>query len=129
MGEQDAARSVFGDAPFIHLDQSICTAAKAARPRMESMAPVWSTVRALFIEGNFDCNTPAYEAEKIRAGFPNGAQLIVENGFHETLPAQEVQQAIAEFLQDADTGRRVIEFEPIEFVTIDEAKRSQQGLR
>jgi len=29
---------------------------------------------------NFDFNTPAYQAEEIRAGFPNGAQLIIENG-------------------------------------------------
>ena len=93
------------------------------------MAQVWSTVPALFIEGNFDSNTPAYQAEEIRTGFPNGAQLIVENGFHETLPAQEVQRAVADFLQGADMRRRVIELEPIEFLMIDEAKRSQQGLR
>ena len=115
MGEQDAARSVFGVAPLIQLDERICAAAQAANPRAESLAPVWSTVPALFLEGNFDCNTPAYQAEEVRAGFPNGVRLTIENGFHETLPAPEVQRMVAEFLGGTDVKQRVIELAPIEF--------------
>jgi hypothetical protein len=35
----------------------------------------------------------------VRRGLPNSVHTIVENGFHETLPAREVQDIVLESLQ------------------------------
>ncbi len=58
---------------------------------------------ALFITGSLDINTPIFQAEEIRMGFPNSKHVIVENGGHETIPIEQVQKIIADFLNDIQT--------------------------
>ena len=67
-------------------------------------------IPALFISGSLDSNTPPYQAEQVRWGFPNSVHLIVENAGHEsTLPLREVQQAMVDFLKGVDvTARRIV---------------------
>ena len=63
-------------------------------------APVRSQVRALFVSGTLDGNTPPEQAEAVRAGFPNSAHVIVENGGHEDLlPLDEVRALVVRFLR------------------------------
>ena len=45
-------------------------------------------------------------AERMRWGFPRSTHIMVENGFHETLPANEVQALIVEFLQGSNVADR-----------------------
>ena len=60
--------------------------------------PVQSNIPALFISGALDCQTPPHQAENILKGFPNGSHIVVQYAGHEdTLPAQEVQDAIVDF--------------------------------
>jgi pimeloyl-ACP methyl ester carboxylesterase len=78
-------------------------------------APITSTVPALFISGALDSNTPPYQAEEVRWGFPNSAHVIVENAGHEstlTLPA--TRQLLMDFLTGQDvSGRRIVATSPL----------------
>jgi len=77
--------------------------------------PIASTVPSLFISGSLDSNTPPYQAEEVRWGFPNSTHLVVENAGHEsTLPLPEVQKAIVDFLKGIDvSGRRMVAASPL----------------
>jgi len=46
-----------------------------------------------------DSETPPGNAEDVRWGFSNSVHIIVENGFHETLPAREVQDLVVDFFK------------------------------
>lgn len=46
-------------------------------------SPMTSAVRTLFMSGTLDLNTPPYQAEEVRWGFPNGQDIIVKNAGHE----------------------------------------------
>ena len=75
----------------------------------EFRSRIWSTAPVLFVSGTLDGNTPPYQAEEVRWGFPNGGHLIVENGAHETLPASDVQAVVTDFFKGQDiSGRRVV---------------------
>lgn len=57
--------------------------------------------------GSLDSNTPPYQAEEVRWGFPNSVHLIVENAGHESmLPLADVQKAIVYFLKGVDVKGR-----------------------
>lgn len=93
----------------------ICERVKLPALPDDFRAPVMSTLPALFISGTLDSNTPPYQAEEVRWGFPNSAHIIVENAGHEsTLPLPEVQALIVEFLMGGDVaGRRVVAPSPL----------------
>jgi pimeloyl-ACP methyl ester carboxylesterase len=97
----------------------------ATRPASDSLLPIWSSVPTLLISGTLDGNTPVYQAEEVLWGLANGVSAIVENGFHETLPSSDVQAIVTEFLSGAEVRRRIIQFAPLNFLTIEEAKTSQ----
>jgi pimeloyl-ACP methyl ester carboxylesterase len=84
--------------------------------------PIWSEVHTLFVTGTLDAKAPAFEAEETRVGFPNSAHLVVENGFHETLPIPEVQQMIVEFLAGRDVPTQRLLATPPAFPSIAQAK-------
>jgi pimeloyl-ACP methyl ester carboxylesterase len=121
LAEEQASRSVFGDAPFVHLDPDLCGAAGSASPQSESLLPVWSAVPTLLVSGTLDSNTPAFQSDEIVWGLSNGASVRVENGFHETLPSPAVQAIIMEFLGGADVADRSVAIPPPTFLTIEEA--------
>jgi tetratricopeptide (TPR) repeat protein len=79
-----------------------------------------SDVRALFLTGTLDWNTPPYQAEMVRWGMPNAQHLIVENVGHEQIiPQREVQTAIIRFLQGEDVRDVKVIAPEIRFVPID----------
>jgi pimeloyl-ACP methyl ester carboxylesterase len=90
--------------------------------------PIWSAVRTLFVTGTLDAKAPVFEAEEIRMGFPNSAHLLVDNGFHETLPIPEVQQLVVDFVAGRDVPTQRLVVKPPEFPSIEQAKaRGTQG--
>jgi hypothetical protein len=51
---------------------------------------------------------------------------VVENGFHETLPAAEVQDLVMDFLGGNDVACRDVTFDVPSFLSLDSANKSQQ---
>ena len=85
----------------------------AGRPASRPL--LMSTVPALFVSGTLDANTPAFQAEQLRFGFPNSSHLIIENAGHETLPSSEVQDVVVDFFRGADVSARHVAFPPPKF--------------
>lgn len=125
LAEAQASLSVFGDAPFIHLDPRLCDAVGGASPQGDSLLPVRSSVPTLLVSGTLDSNTPASQSEEIRWGLSNGESLRVDNGFHETLHSPDVQTIVTGFLSGADVGDRAIRLPPPSFLTIEKAKAAR----
>ena len=88
----------------------------AARARIVSETP------ALFVSGANDGITPPDQAEEVRRGFPNGIHLIAENGWHETLTAGPVQDAVVDFFRGEDVRGRRLTLAPTRFLSVEEAK-------
>jgi len=121
LAEAQASLSVFGDAPFVHLDPALCGAVGSASPQSDSLLPVWSSVPTLLVSGTLDSNTPAFQSDQIVWGLSNGESVRVENGFHETLPSTDVQPIVMEFLGGGDVGDRSVAIPPPTFLTIEKA--------
>jgi pimeloyl-ACP methyl ester carboxylesterase len=81
--------------------------------------PLESSVPALFISGTIDGRTPVSNAEEIRAGFPNGIPIVVENAGHGDremlMAAPEVREAIGAFLKGQTVSLRHAALPPLEF--------------
>ena len=77
--------------------------------------PLVSPLPTLFISGSLDSNTPPYQAEEVRWGFPNSVHVIVENAGHEsTLTLREVRGLMMDFLLGKDVaGRRIVAPSPL----------------
>jgi pimeloyl-ACP methyl ester carboxylesterase len=78
-------------------------------------APVSSRLPTLFLSGSLDSNTPPYQAEEVRWGFPNSVHVIVENAGHEsTLTLPETRKLMVDFLRGEDvSGRRITAPSPL----------------
>jgi len=100
----------------------ICKAVGVAESGSVLQPRLWSTLPALFISGTLDTNTPPFQGEEVRWGFPNSTHLIVENGGHETLPNSEVQTVVVDFFKGQDVKGRVVSFERPHFLSVEEAK-------
>ncbi|HEX7078422.1 MAG TPA: alpha/beta fold hydrolase [Candidatus Eisenbacteria bacterium] len=84
--------------------------------------PIYSDVPALFVSGSLDGITPPFQAEEVCWGFPRGVHLVVENGWHETLPFVAVQDAVVDFLGGADVRGRRVSVPPPKFADVERAK-------
>jgi pimeloyl-ACP methyl ester carboxylesterase len=114
----------------IDMQPEICNAAVgkfALRP--EYFAPLSSDVPTLFLSGTLDADTPPMKAERVRWGFSQSTMIVVENGFHETLPSPDVQSLVADFLRGFDVNDRHITFGVPTFLSLDNAKKSTQAHR
>jgi pimeloyl-ACP methyl ester carboxylesterase len=94
----------------------ICDALQVVPLPESYRSPIVSTLPTLFISGSLDSNTPPYQAEQVRWGFPNSVHLIVENAGHEsTLQLADVQKAMVDFLKGEDVaGRRIVAPSPLQ---------------
>lgn len=94
---------------------AVCDVLKVPQLPDTFRSPVVSTVPTLFISGSLDSNTPPYQAEQVRWGFPNSTHIIVENAGHEsTLPIAETQRLMVDFLKGQDvSGRRIVVASPL----------------
>jgi pimeloyl-ACP methyl ester carboxylesterase len=83
-------------------------------------APIASPVRTLFLSGSLDWNTPPFQAEEVRWGFPNSSHIIVRNAGHEQiLPHPDVLGAIGRFLSGEDLDDVTAAWPPLQFVPIE----------
>ena len=90
-------------------------------------APLRSETPALFVTGELDGVTSPAQAEEVSRGFPNSVRLIAENGWHETLSAPVVQDAVVDFFRGIDVRGRRLALAPTRFLSIDEAKSAASG--
>ena len=126
--DEEARASLFADVSRIDVQPEICREALGKFALgSEYFAPLSSDVPTLFLSGTLDSNTPPMKAERMRWGFSRSAMIVVENGFHETLPSPQVQSLVADFLGGADVKDRHITFDPPAFLSLDDAKNSTQG--
>lgn len=107
----------------------VCKAVGVPESGSTSQPRLWSTLPALFISGTLDTNTPPFQAEEVRWGFPNSAHLIVENGGHETLPGSEVQTVVVDFFKGQDVKGGTISFARPRFLSVEEAKAQRESRR
>ncbi|MGH7566925.1 MAG: alpha/beta hydrolase, partial [Gemmatimonadota bacterium] len=116
--ESETPGSVFGRMVNL-LEPESCESVDVADLGPDFRSPLESDVPTLFVSGTLDSNTPPWQAEENRKGFPNSAHIVVENAGHEsTLPVPEVQGSIVKFmggenLEDRRVALPALEFEPI----------------
>jgi len=122
VAEQQASGKLLGNPADLALESKLCVEVGSPDLGREFRTPIWSPVATLFLSGSMDSETPPSNAEEVRWGFPNSTHIIVENGFHETLPAGEVQDLIADFFSGVDVSGRKIVFERPQFLSSEQAK-------
>lgn len=122
-GAIEAAVSDFGDVNGLHLRPAVCQEATAGFTLgREHTAPLFSTVPTLFLSGTLDSNTPPANAERMRWGFTKATHLVVENGFHETLTFEVIQQTVSDFFLGRDVAGKQLRLDPPHFLSVQEAK-------
>ena len=126
---QGEARGALFSNVNLQWSSGLCKSLGFAGPGAAQLPRLWSTVPALFISGTLDTNTPPFQAEELRWGFPNSTHLVVENGGHETLPSEEVQSIVVDFLKGQDVGGRGVRFDPPRFLSVEELKSRGAGGR
>ena len=119
---EQAAQTLLGNPTDLALDPELCAAVANPSLGLESRSPIWSPVTALFLSGSLDSGTPPSNAEEVRWGFPHSMHIIVENGFHETLPAREVQDVVVDFFSGQDVLGRRVALEPPRFLSPEQAR-------
>ena len=100
----------------------ICKAVGVNLHDPSSKPRLFSRVPALFVSGTLDANTPPFQAEEVRYGFPDSTHLIVENGGHETLPSADVQAVVVDFFKGVNVRGREVSFARPDYITVEEAK-------
>jgi pimeloyl-ACP methyl ester carboxylesterase len=84
-------------------------------------APLTSDVRALFVSGTLDCQTPPEQTAHIAQGFRDATQLVVENAGHEQTFWQNdtAVPVVVDFLAGRDVRQRKIGYPPLRFVPLE----------
>ncbi len=124
--ESEARASLFGDVSRIDMQPEVCKEALGTFSLgPEYFAPLYSPVPVLFLSGTLDADTPPMKAERMRWGFPRSTHIVIDNGFHETLPAEGVQGIVVDFLKGEDVGERHMMLQAPHFLSLDEAEHSQ----
>jgi pimeloyl-ACP methyl ester carboxylesterase len=126
---RDEARGALFSSVNLQWTSGVCKSLGVAAQGAADAARLWSTSPALFISGTLDTNTPPFQAEELRWGFPNGTHVVVENGGHETLPSEEVQSIVADFFKGEDVSARRVRLDPPRFMSVDELKSRGAGGR
>ena len=120
--QEDGRTALLGGVGNLFLGPAFCELVGNPDLGAEARTPLSSETPALFLTGANDGIAPFDQTEEVRRGFPNGIHLLVENGWHETLPAAAVQDAVVEFFRGENVrGRRLI-LEPTRFLSVEEAK-------
>jgi pimeloyl-ACP methyl ester carboxylesterase len=111
---RELAGSLLGEMTNFPFPQ-VCQVLKLQALPESFRKPLISTLPTLFISGSLDSNTPPYQAEEVRWGFPNSVHVIVENAGHEsTLTLKETRGLMVDFLLGKDVaGRSVVARHPL----------------
>jgi pimeloyl-ACP methyl ester carboxylesterase len=122
--ENEARASLFNEVSRIDVQPEVCQAAIGAFTLdPQYFASLYSLTPTLFLNGSLDANTPPMKAEHMRWGFPHSTYIVIENGFHETLPDDDVQAVVVDFFKGQDVSDRRVKFEVPRFLSLDEAKQ------
>jgi pimeloyl-ACP methyl ester carboxylesterase len=121
--QKETPQALFSNVNLQWTAGKTCQAVGVSESGSTSQSRLWSTLPVLFISGTLDTNTPPFQAEEVRWGFPNSVHLIVENGGHETLPSKEVQSVIVDFFKGQDVRGRTVLLDRPKFLSVEEAKR------
>ena len=88
--------------------------------------PIHSNVETLFISGTLDSNTPPFNTEEVRWGFPFSYHIIVDHAGHEDMwPKVEVQEEIIRFLKSGTISGKRISHKIPDFLSVADAKRNR----
>jgi pimeloyl-ACP methyl ester carboxylesterase len=89
--------------------------------------PIRTTVPTLFFSGDFDNQTPPFQADEVRRLFKSSTHIIVKNAGHESiLTESRVQQAMVDYLRGQDVSSVQVSLPPLKFVGIPEEKKPSQ---
>jgi pimeloyl-ACP methyl ester carboxylesterase len=117
LAAEEAGTALLGGASNLMLAPEVCEIAGNPDLGPGYREPISSDRPALFLSGSLDPNAPPAQAEEALGGFPNGVHVVVENGSHETLPADDVQSLVADFFGGADVAGRTVSLPAPDFPT------------
>ena len=117
LAAEEARTALLGGAPNLMLTPEACSIAGDPDLGPGYREAIASDRPALFLSGSLDPNAPPGQAREALVGFPNGVHVVVENGSHETLPAEEVQSLVADFFKGIDVAGRSVSLPPPDFPT------------
>ena len=81
--------------------------------------PIHSNVRTLFMSGTLDFNTPPYQAEEVRWGFPNSHHIIVKNAGHEQVARHpKAPETIVKFLNGDSVDDVALFYPKLKFIPV-----------
>jgi pimeloyl-ACP methyl ester carboxylesterase len=115
LAAEETGTALLGGAPNLMLAPEVCEIAGDPDLGPGYREAISSDRPALFLSGSLDPNAPPAQAEEALGGFPNGVHVVVENGSHETLPADDVQSLVADFFRGADVAGRTVSLPPPDF--------------
>ncbi|HEU4724686.1 MAG TPA: alpha/beta fold hydrolase [Candidatus Eisenbacteria bacterium] len=121
--EREASASLFGGARGLLQRPALCREIGAGDLGAAYRDRVYSAAPALFLTGSLDGNSPPYQAEEVRWGFPNGIHIVVPSGWHELIPVPDVQQTVADYLAGEDVAGRRLVAPPPRLFSIPDAKK------
>lgn len=85
----------------------------------EYRSDVKSDKKVLFLSGSLDFNTPAYQAEEVKNGFPNGSHIVVENAGHEQiLRHKKATSTIIRFLNGEKVDSVTMTYPNLKFIPV-----------
>jgi pimeloyl-ACP methyl ester carboxylesterase len=124
--EREAKSALLGNTmnfPMISLGSAVDNLDLGERYRL----PIRATVPTLFISGDFDNQTPPFQADEVRRLFKSSAHIVVKNAGHESMLTQSrVQQVIVDYLRGQDVSSVQVSLPPLKFAAIPEEKKSPQ---
>ncbi|WP_338766253.1 alpha/beta fold hydrolase [Bernardetia sp. ABR2-2B] len=91
----------------------------------EFRSPFASDIPVLFLSGTLDFNTPPYQAEEVRWGFPNSEHIIIKNAGHEQIRRHpKANAAMVSFLKDEKIEDVDLSYPMLEFVPLDDKSKT-----
>ena len=128
LAQRQATNSPFGELiDNLVQAESFCRAIGAPPPAPGALAPIRGTIPTLFITGTLDDRTPVRNAEEIRQSFPTSVHLVVENGGHELLSVDGVQEVVADFFAGRDVSKSRLALPKPVFESPEEAAKPRSG--
>lgn len=121
---REVKSALLGDAmnfPLLNLGSAIDNLDLGPKYRL----PIRTTVPTLFLTGDFDNQTPPFQADEVRRFFKFNTHIVVNNAGHESvLTEPRVQQVIVDYLRGLNVGNVKVSLPPIKFAPLPEEKKS-----
>lgn len=87
-------------------------------------SPLVTNIPTLFLSGTLDFNTPPYQAEQVRWGYPNSHHIIVKNAGHEQVVRHpKAKETILHFLKGNPIDSITMSYPPLQFIPVTGASK------